>query len=337
MSRRSLLSVEPEEPLPHVPLGLKTLAPVEVSAAQPESIPEETLESALAAAQAATAAFTDDVELRWKTVDRLATASGAALDPADEADVLLSRIEPEDELEHSLATAARAQELFTAAGLPGRALSNRAATLGWRVGFDAESVAGEAKSILDEAAVLDGADSAHALRARALVHIALIHNSLNTGAEPDKAMLRDASAIDTELAEHPHDRRLEQARVQLAMAFVPLATVPEPRLEAVRKAFDLATAGGHRYEGFICATEYANLLNQFRRFEEAIRAARPGGNSARCRSRPTRPVRPCGPMSAKASPRKRPRRCEPSPRNCGRLGPTRSMRRSTAPSAASNW
>jgi tetratricopeptide (TPR) repeat protein len=276
MSRRSLLRVQPEQQLPHVPLGLKTLALVEAPVAQPEPSPEVSLEAALEAARAATAGFTDDVELRWKTVDRLATASGAALDPADEADVLLSRIEPEDELEHSLVIAARAQELFTAAGLPGRALSNRAAALGWRMGGDAESVPGEAKSILDEAAALSGSEPAHTLRARALVHIALIHHSLSTGAEPEEAMLRDAAAIEAELSEHPHDRRLEQARVQLAMAFVPLATEPGPRLEAVRKAFSLATAGEFRFESFICATGYTSLLNQIGDLEGAMRAAETG-------------------------------------------------------------
>ncbi|MCC3765120.1 hypothetical protein K3N28_18835 [Glycomyces sp. TRM65418] len=284
VSRDSMRRVAPAEPYPHVPLGLKTAPmpaprPFEREAAGGRASEAETMEglrTALERARAATAAFAADHAQRWAAVDRLAAALDVALAPGDEAEVLLARIEPNGDGQAALALAARAQDLFSAAGLPDRALTNRAATLQWRLGVEPDAVPAAAAAVLAEAAALADSHPVAALRARALAHIALLAHCRVAGTEPSGELLADAAAIDAELASDPEEPRYSQARVRLALTMTGFATEARARLEAMRTAFELAVAGDHHYETFIASTQYASLLSGSGAFEAGLEAAETG-------------------------------------------------------------
>ncbi|MBO3735075.1 hypothetical protein [Glycomyces niveus] len=285
VSRASQLTVAPERTYPHVPLGLRTLtaapAPVAPAAAAPaapgpEAPSAAVLEAALAKARAANDAFTEDVMEQWEAVDRLAQALGAALEPADEANVLLSRVDLRQGLEPSLALAERVRERFLAAGQPARALANLAATLNWRLPEKIETLPEDAERVLIEAREYAATEPVFALRARAGACSALLGHCQVTGTPPSPGLLQRIEVLDAELAAMPGERRLGLARAQLALRLAAFATEPEARVKALREAFDLAVAGGHREETFGSALHLSGALNWAGELEEAIRVAQTG-------------------------------------------------------------
>ncbi|MDA1359059.1 tetratricopeptide repeat protein [Glycomyces luteolus] len=280
VSRESQLAVDSERTYPHVPLGLKTFtaappAPEPVMP-EPQAASLEALEAALVKARAANDAFAEDVMDHWKAVDRLVQALGVELEPADEANVLLGRIDESKGLDHSLELAAQVRERFTAAGQPGRALANLAATLHWRLQEDVESIPEVAAQVLAEAPAHAATEPVFAFRARAAALSALLLHCRSTGAQPGPELLAQVEALDAELAAAPENRRNTLSRTQLAMYFAGCVNEPEPRLHAFRKAFELASAGEHRQELFSCSIEYGSILNGTGSFEEAIRVAETG-------------------------------------------------------------
>ncbi|THV23599.1 hypothetical protein [Glycomyces paridis] len=275
-TRLSAERVEPPIQYPRVPLGLKTLpeAPTVVEAA-PEPTGDDALAAALDAARTASAAFADDENDRWALVDRLATALGAELDAADEAEVLLSRIDGADGPASALDLSATARERFEAAGLHGRSLTNRAAVLMWRFSTDPEAVPEAAREVIADAAAMED-DPVHALRANALAHVALLAHCQVTGTEPDADLRKAVAAADDALAERPGERRHTHARFALANALAAFATEPEARTEALRRRFDLAVAGDHPLETVAAAVDHSSDLNGHGRYEEAVAAAETG-------------------------------------------------------------
>lgn len=279
VSRESRLTVAPERTYPHVPLGLKAFTPPpapQPAAPEPAAATLEALEAALVAARAANDAFTEDVMDHWEAVDRLARALGVELEPADAANALLGRIDDSMGLEGSLELAERVQERFTAAGQPGRALANRATTLRWRLDEDAESIPALAAQVLAEAPTHAATEPVFAFRARAGALSALLLRCRAGGTEPDPELLALIEALDAELAAAPENRRNSLSRTQLALYLAGCVTEPEARLRAFRKAFDLASAGGHLQELFSGAIEYGSVLNWTGDFEAAIRVAETG-------------------------------------------------------------
>ncbi|GAB3659773.1 ATP-binding protein [Glycomyces tarimensis] len=264
---------------PHVPLGLKTLhtvpAPKPV-AGEPEEATPELFETALARARRATAEFAEDTDEHWRRVDRIARRLGVELEPADAAEAIIASIDVEGGLEAAVERAAKAREAFLAAGLDGRALTNRASVLVWSVHADPEAAAAEAQEVIDAAERIAPSDPASALRARALAHIALLERCRHHGQDPDQA-LRDAiDAIDTELAALPEDPRAGHVRARLTLTLASMETDPEARTALMRAAFEQAEAGDHSYEAFIGAVEYASILNRTGDFEEGLRVAQAG-------------------------------------------------------------
>jgi len=274
-SRQSALSVEPATPYPHVPLGFKTL-PTAPKAVVPEVETAESFAELLTRARALTAAFDDEADLLWRAVDRRAAKEGIELEAADEAEVLLSRLDPNRDLDEALDFSARARERFIAAGLPGRALINHAATLAWRLEREPDAVIAEAEIVLAEAERLAETAADDALRARALAYCALLEHRGLQGLEPDAGLLERVAALDTELAAFPDDRRAADSRVLLAFARANSETDLVRRTEALRVAFEAAVAGEHYREIFIGAVQYAAALTTEGRHEEALEVAETG-------------------------------------------------------------
>lgn len=278
-SRSSDERVRVDTPYPHVPLGLKTSTVLPLS--KPSSPPRERfspedLAAALAEAREATAAFTEDHDEAWRRVDRLAQRLGERLEPADLAEVLISRIDPGAGLEPALDLAARAGEAFLEAGLEGRALASRASTLVWSVRTDPEAAPEAARGILDEAARVAAADPVNAVRARALAHIALLERCRLRGERPGGKLRSAVAAVDEALAELPEEPRASQARARLTLTLASLEDDPEARTSLMRTAFEQASSGEHFFETFLSAVEYSSLLNLAGRFEEGLEVAEVG-------------------------------------------------------------
>jgi tetratricopeptide (TPR) repeat protein len=284
VSRNSQLAVVPERVYPHVPLGLRTLpaAPAAVEpvaapvAPEPQAASKAALEAALTKARAANDALTEDVTDHWEAVDRLAQALGVELEPADEANVLLSRMDSAMDLERNLAIAERVRERFTAAGQPGRALANLAATLNWRLPDDIETIPADAERVLAEAPAYAATEPVFTLRARAGAFTAMLGHCQVTGTPPSPELLERIASLDAELAAVPGERRINLARAQLALRLAAFVPEPEEQVKALRGAFELAVAGQHHEEMFISALQYSGVLNWTGRFEEAIRVAETG-------------------------------------------------------------
>lgn len=269
---------------PHVPLGLKTLTdarkPRRIDPREGRPSPE-LLAEALTEAREATAAFDENALELWRRVDRLARGLGVELGPGDRAEVLIAAIDPDAELESALEQAAKAREAFLAAGLEGRALSSRASALIWSAGTDPESVPAEARGVLDDARRIAAADPVNAVRARALAHIALIERCRHRGERLDEELCASIAAVDEALAELVDEPRAGQARARLTLTLASMETEPETRADLMKAAFEQASSGGHSYETFLSAGEYASVLNMAGRFEAGLEVAETGIASVR--------------------------------------------------------
>ncbi|WP_026923031.1 hypothetical protein [Glycomyces arizonensis] len=263
---------------PHVPLGLKTLTdvPPQRTPVRDEQPSPERFAAALAEARKATADFAEGSDELWRRVDRLAQGLGTELEPADLAEVLVSRIDLDAGLEPALELAAKAREAFLAAGLEGRALSGQASVLVWSVQADPEAVPAEARRILDEAQRLAATDPVNAVRARALTHIALLEHCRLGGGGPDGELRSAVAAVDAALAELPDEPRAGQIRARLTLTLASMETEFEPRIALMGAAFEQASSGDHPFETFLSAGEYASMLNMSGRFEEGLEVAETG-------------------------------------------------------------
>ncbi|HEU5126834.1 MAG TPA: hypothetical protein VFU12_02490 [Glycomyces sp.] len=281
-SRRSDEWVALDRAHPHVPLGLKAFAaPRPGRPAPPDERPmPEVFAAALAEAREAADAFAENGDELWRRVDRLAQRLGETLEPADLAEVLIARIDLDAGLEPALELAARAREAFLAAGLEGRALSNRASVLIWSVQTDPEAVPAAARGLLDDAERLAAADPVNAVRVRALAHIALIERCRHRGERPDEELRSAVAAVDAALAALPDEPRAGQVRARLTLTLASLEDDPEARTGLMRAAFEQAAAGEHSFETFLSAGEYASLLNMSGRFEEGLAVAETGAACA---------------------------------------------------------
>lgn len=277
-SDRSQERVEPAEPYPHVPLGLKAMPQVEPERAEPA--PAEataaSLEDALVRARRAVEDAADDRDRLWLDAARIAEELGAELAPADEAEVLLAKAEPETALEAAQDLAALAGNLFAEAGKPGRALLCRIAVVGWAMRVDPAAFLEVAPGFLAEAAALAETEPVDAARARAQVLMAQLQTGLMLGEGPGEDLAAAFAEAEAELAALAGHRRAALARTQLAMMAPEFTTDPEARTAALGKAFELASGNGFGYETFICAFQYAAMLNQAGRLAEALAVAETG-------------------------------------------------------------
>ncbi|GAA1666206.1 hypothetical protein GCM10009830_09850 [Glycomyces endophyticus] len=277
-SDRSQERVEPAVRHPYVPLGLKALPQVEEPQDEPAAADAgpAALEAALVAARRAVEDAAEDREERWLEVALLADALGASLDPADEAETLLAKADPDDGLEAAQDLAALAGTLFAEAGLPGRALLCRIAKAAWGMRSDPAVFAPLAPGLLDEADALAESSPADAARARAQVLMAQLQSGLMLGERPGDDLAAAFAATDAELAAITGHRRAALARTHLAMMLPEFETEPEGRIAALCKAFELASGNGFRYETFISAFQYGSMLNQAGRLADALAVAETG-------------------------------------------------------------
>lgn len=279
-SDRSQARVEPAEPYPYVPLGLKAL-PQAAPAPAPDKAEDSSLEDALARARAGVEDVAEDRVQRWLAVARIAEAQGAHLDAADEAEVLLAKADPDGALEAAQDLAALAANLFAEAGQPGRALLCRIAKAAWALQVEPAAFREAAPALLAEADALAAAEPGgpvhvDAVRARAQVLMAQLQAGLMLGERPGPDLAAAFAAADTDLAALAPNRRALLVRTQLARMLPEFETGFEGRVEALRNAFDLACANGFRFETFIGAFQYGAMLNQAGRLAEALAVAETG-------------------------------------------------------------
>ncbi|GAB3231581.1 hypothetical protein GCM10027447_26780 [Glycomyces halotolerans] len=276
-SRTSAERVRLSDAHPHVPLGLKTIPSAHEPrpAAVPEPEPEspERLQTLLEEARAATEAFAEDDDAKWELVGRAAERLGVTLDPADEAEVLLARVGAASDLDEALALAERAGAAYAEAGLDGKVLSSRAMTMLWSSGERPETVFEQSQAVLDDAERLAPTDPERALRTRAMVHVALLQAHQARGTDPDPRLLATVEAIDAELAAGADDARACQVRFHLANARAAYAADSDALVDLRRAAFEHAEAGGHSFETFIGAAEYAAVLGHTGQHEAGLRVA----------------------------------------------------------------
>ncbi|RRS00457.1 hypothetical protein [Glycomyces terrestris] len=275
-SDRSRERVEPAEAYPHVPLGLKAMPVPEAPAPAPAAASAAALEAALVRARQGVEDAAEDRGERWIEVARIAGELGASLAPADEAEALLAQAEPKDALEAAQDLAQLAGTLFAEAGLPGRALLCRIAKAAWGMREDPAAFAPLAPGLLAEADALAAAAPADAARARAQVLMAQLQSGLMLGERPGPELAAAFARADADLAAHAGHRRAALTRTQLAMMLPEFETGPQGRLAALRKAFQLASEGGFRYETFISAFQYGAMLNQAGELTEALAVAETG-------------------------------------------------------------
>ncbi|MEU6247151.1 hypothetical protein [Glycomyces sp. NPDC047010] len=275
-SDRSQARVEPAEPYPYVPLGLKSLPQVVPAVAPEAAADDSSLEDALVRARRSVADAEEDREERWLAVARIAEAQGAQLDAADEAEVLLAKADPDGALEAAQDLAALAATLFAEAGLPGRALLCRIAKAGWALQAEPAAFREAAPGFLAEAAALAETAPVDATRARSQVLMAQLQAGLMLGERPGTDLAAAFTEADADLASLAPDRRALLSRAQLARMLPEFETEPEGRIEALRQAFELASANGFRFETFIGAFQYGAMLNQAGRLDEAFAVAETG-------------------------------------------------------------
>ncbi|MCD0446628.1 hypothetical protein LO763_23705 [Glycomyces sp. A-F 0318] len=285
MSRRSAERVAYTAAHPHVPLGLKAAIaeapPIREVRAEPPASTAADVERLLAEARAAGAAFADDRLERWGRVGEAAARLGVALDPADEADVLVSRLDGTGDPDRKRELARQAADLFRGADREGRALALEASMLRSGRDADPEDVRAEATRLLATAERLAGADPVHSLRARVAVHSALAELGELRGEEPD-ARLREAfTALDADLAARPDERGVTEVRARLLLAAARIAESDEDRNAAVEAAYELARAADHALETVVSAIWYNMLLRSQGRPEEALAVAENGMAAAR--------------------------------------------------------
>jgi tetratricopeptide (TPR) repeat protein len=274
-SHRSDLRVEPGEPYPHVPLGLKAMpGPPPPKPAAPAT--GDGLGAALDAARRATEHADEDARALWREAGRLAAALDRALDPADEAEVLLARAEPEADAAAAQELAERAAARFAEAGSPGRALLCRTAAATWGMRLDPESGAARTGPLLEEADALAEDDPSSAARARARLLTVRLHAVLLRGGEPDEALRSALAAADADLAAQSGDRRALRARVDLMQAAAEREDGPQARFDAHCEALELAVEAGLPYETFAGAAQCAAILNEAGQPADALEYAKTG-------------------------------------------------------------
>jgi hypothetical protein len=277
-SDRSQERVEPAQPYPHVPLGLKAMPQLEPRRAEPApaAASAASLEAALVRARRAVEDADEDRDALWLDAARIAEALGTGLAPADEAEVLLSKAEPEADLEAAQDFAALAANLFAEAGRPGRALLCRIAAAGWGMRAEPAAFRELAPGFLAEAAALAGTEPVDAARARAQILLTTFQAASLLGEQPGDDLAAAFTEAETELEALAGHRRAALARTQLAMMKPAFATDPEARTAAMAEAFELASGNGFGYETFICGLQYSAMLNQAGRLAEALAAAETG-------------------------------------------------------------
>ncbi|WP_035698630.1 hypothetical protein, partial [Glycomyces tenuis] len=293
-SRRSDARAEFTGDRPHVPLGLKTAvreAPRRREVrAEPAASTAADLERLLGEARATGAAFAEDRFEHWGRVGDLAERLGAALDPADEAEVLVARFNDSDDPERRKTLAERAVALLRKADRAGRALAVEAATLRTRAEEAPEDLRTEAARLLEAAEKLSDAEPDHALRVRAVVHCTLVEVGKSRGVEPEPELREALAGLDAELAPRSAERGIGDIRVRLLTAMASIAETAEAGHDAIRTAHELAIAGGYTVETVISAIWYTAALKREGRYEESLRVAETAAAAAR-------PSTPDGPVA----------------------------------------
>ncbi|SDE52022.1 hypothetical protein [Glycomyces harbinensis] len=285
MSRRSAERIAYTTAHPHVPLGLKAAiadAPqVRESRAEAPASTAADLECLLAEARAAGAAFADDRLERWGRVGEAAERLGVALEPSDEAEVLVFRLNDTDDPDRKRALTVRAADLFRKADREGRALTLEASMLRSDEDADVEAVRAEAAGLLGVAERLADADPVHSLRGRVSVHSALAELGERRGIEPDARLREAIAALDADLAARPDERGVTEARVRLLLVMARVVESDDDRNAAIRAAYELACAADHALETVVSALWYNVLLRNEERREEALAVAEKGMAAAR--------------------------------------------------------
>ncbi|WP_153024260.1 hypothetical protein [Glycomyces albidus] len=271
-SRRSADRVRFTGAHPHLPLGIRTAA-ARPPAPRPSGSTAADLERLLADARAASDAFAADRLEHWRRVGDLADRLGTALEPADEAAVLVQRLNDATDPDASRDLAERAAALLRKAGHEGKALSLDASTLATRHPDDPEALRAEAERLLDDAERLAADDPVHSLRTRTAAWSALAQAARPLGGEPDPRLREAIRGLDAELAARPGERGLTEARARLCMVAAMLAASEEEGRAAVRSGYELARAAGHPHEMVVLAIYHAAALRREGRFEEALETA----------------------------------------------------------------